>query len=268
MFEVKWHGREELKGYLEAQRKNQLPFALATGLNDVAFEIRTAQVDPIHKVFDRPKPQTTKNVFVRKATKRLPMAMIVFDQIYDKGLDEYMVANVSGGARKMKPSEQRLGRFFVPGIGAKMDQYGNMQGGQITQILSRLGRFGDVAGYNMNQTAASRKRRARGGKSTEYFILPVRRGGLAPGVYQRTEKRGGFTSVGAPRAVRGKPGAFQKGSKGMVQGKGAVPVVLFTKQAPKYRAIWPYYQAAQDVSDRRMVPLMEAAIERALNSAR
>ena len=170
----------------------------------------------------------------------------------------------------MKPSEQRLGRYFVPGTGAKMDKYGNMQGGQITQILSRLGRFGDVSGYNMNQTTASIAKRTKGKKSLEYFIVTQRRGGLAPGVYQRIQSGAGFgrdTSRALPA------GSFQKGMSGgrfssVVRGRGVKPVVLFTKSAPSYRPIWPFYVAAQEVVDTRLVPLMDQAIERALSISR
>lgn len=269
MFAVKWDGVEELKGYLEAQRKGQMPYALMVGLNDVAFEVRREEMELIPKVFDRPKPQTARNIFVRKATKASPRAVVLFDQIYNKGIDEYMEANVEGGRRKMKPSEQRLGRYYVPGAGAKMDAYGNMQGGQITQILSRLGRFGDVAGYSMNQTLASKLKRTGAKKALEYFMLTQRRGGLAPGIYQRIQSGAGFggkTSKSLPA------GSFQRGrTKGkfssVVQGRGVVPVVLFTRSAPAYKAVWPFHLTAQQVVDTKMVPYLERAIDRALATA-
>jgi len=270
MFEVKWEGVRELKGYLEAQRTGQLPYALTVGLNDVGFEIRTKEIDLIAKTFDRPKPQTARNVFVKKATKAVPRAVVLFDQIYNKGIDEYMEANVEGGRRKMKPSEQRLGRFYVPGAGAKIDQYGNMQGGQITQILGRLGRFGDVAGYNMNATLAAKLKRSGAKKALEYFMVTQRRGGLAPGIYQRIQSGAGFggkTSKSLPA------GSFQRGRtsgkfSSVIQGRGVKPAVLFTKSAPSYRAVWPFHLAAQEVVDAKLVPYMERAIDRALSTAR
>ncbi len=236
MLDIKAEGLTELKGYFEALAKDQLPFATKNALNDVAFEVRKKQIDLIKSTFDRPKPQTARNVFVKMATKDRLRAVVLFDQIYNKGIDEYMRANIHGGRRSMKPSEQRLGRYYVPGMGAKMDKYGNMKGGQITQILSRLGRFGDVAGYNMNQTAASKKR--RGSKAVEYFMVQQKRGGLMPGIYQRMKD--------------GKP----------------LPVMVFTKQAPQYRAVWPFYQVSQDVVDQSLVPAMERRIAQALRSAR
>lgn len=270
MIRLELKGMEEAIGYFEALAKNQLPYATMLAVNDLAFEIRAAEIETMRRVFDRPKPSTLRNVFVAKATnKSNPVAKVRFDQLYDKGLDEYMAANIWGGGRVVKkPSERRLGRFWVPGIGAKMDQYGNMKGGQITQILSRLGRFGDVAGYSMNQTAASKKRRSGASKATEYFIITQQRGSLKPGVYQRTEKRGGHTSTGAPRAVRGKTGAFQSGKGGMVQARGVVPVMVFTKAQPRYRARWPFMQEGQRIIDTRFKAIFEKRIADALRSAR
>lgn len=271
MFAVKWEGVTELKGYMEAQRLNQLPFALSVGLNDVAFEIRRTEIDLINKTFDRPKPQTAKNVFVKKATKANPRAVVQFDQIWKGlGIDEYMEANIRGGARSMKPGERRLGRFYVPGDGAKMDKYGNMQGGQVTQILSRLGRFGDVAGYDMNQTSASKLSRRKGTKSTEYVMITQQRGGLKPGIYQRTQRTG--TGFGGKTTKNLPAGAFQKGRgngriNSVIQQRGLLPIMIFVKKAPTYKAVWPFYTAAQDVADTKMVPYLERAIERALRTA-
>jgi hypothetical protein len=270
MFQVKIEGVEELRGYLHAQAKNQMPFALATGLNDVAFEIRSVEIELIKTTFDRPKPQTARNVFVKKATKATPRALVLFDQIYNKGIDEYMEANIDGGPRKMKPSERRLGRFYVPSAGAKMDAYGNMQGGQITQILSHLGRFGEVAGYNMNQTLASKLRRSGSKKGTEYFMVTTKTGGLAPGIYQRVQSGVGF---GGKTAKNLPAGSFQKGAtrgrfSSAIRSRGVMPVVLFTKAPPKYKGVWPFYKAAQTVVDTKLVPYLERAIDRALATAR
>lgn len=263
MITVRVEGLDDLiKDYRYAA--SEMPTVLRNMFNDLAFMIRKEEIDTVSKVFDRPKPQTQRNFYVNKATKSNPVAQIWFDQIYNKGFDEYMVAQVSGGQRRMKPAEMRLNRFFVPGIGAKMDRYGNMQGGQTTQILSRLGRFGDVAGYAMNQTIKSRKLRSGGSKGTEYFLLDKPTNGLKPGVYMRTEKRAGYTSTAAPGARRGKTGAFQSGAAGPIRARGIVPVMLFTQRAPSYRKRFPFYEVAQKVIDQNYVRLFDREIEYAL----
>lgn len=250
------------------QAGDQLPFALSKAINDLAFMVRNQEMETVSRVFDRPKPQTVKNFKITKAKKTKMYADIWFDQMFEKGYDEYMLAQVEGGQRRMKPSEKRLKRFFVPGMGAKMDRYGNMQGGQTTQILSRLGKFGDVAGYDMNETSRSRKRRYGVSKGTEYFVISKQKGGLKPGVYMRTQKRGGFTSIGAPRAVRGQTGSFQSGAAGMIRGRGVVPVMVFTPKAPTYKARFPFFDVAQEVVERNYKQVLSNAVDYALRTAR
>lgn len=268
MITVRFDGLKEYNDMLTNAGK-QAPFACMRALNDLAFKIKKAEVDTIKRTFPTAKPQTIKNVFVKQATKKFLSATIFFDQIYGgAGIDEYMIANIIGGRRAMKPSEKRLGHYYVPGFGAKLDKYGNMQAGQVTQILSRLGRFGDVAGYEMNDTANARKRRYGASKVTEYFMISKQRGGLKPGVYQRTEKRNGRTSIGAPKAVRGKAGAYQKATKGMIIARGVMPVMLFVKKKPTYRAVWPFWKVGQEILDTQAIPILRKAIDYAMRTAR
>jgi hypothetical protein len=162
-----------------------------------------------------------------------------------------MLPLIEGGGRTMKPAERRLGQYYVPGIGAKLNKYGNMSGGQVTQILSRLGKFGDVSGYDMNQTAASKRRlgamqKRTGKKSTEYFVITHKTGGLAPGIYKRTATGG---SVGRDTAKKLGAGSFQRGRErggffSVVRGRGVQPVMLFVKQ-PKYRPTLPFFTSGQ-----------------------
>lgn len=250
-----------------ARAAEQIPFALSKAVNDLAFMVRKAEMETAARVFDRPKPQTVKNFFVRKGTKSSPMATIWFDQIYDRGYEEYMTAQAEGGQRQMKRSEVSLGRYYVPGMGAKMDQYGNMQGGQVTQILSRLGRFKEV-GWQMNETVRSKKRRYGGSKASEYFMITSAKNGLKPGVYMRTEKRGGFTSMGTPRARRGASGAFQSGAGGAIRARGVVPVMVFTKKAPSYSPRFPFHDVARNVINRNFGKVMGAAVDFALRTRR
>jgi hypothetical protein len=249
----------------------KMPVVVRNAVNDVAFELRRHYIEQIASTFPTAKPQTKKNIFVMKAKAgqfNSAQAVVLFDQIYGKGIDEYMVANVEGGPRKMKPSEQRLGRFYVPGAGAKLDRYGNMQGGQVTQILSRLGRFGDVAGYDMNQTAASKDRLGRmkkrtGKKATEFFVVERPGGNLKPGVYKRTSTG---QSVGRSTAQKLGAGSFQRGQQrgdffSVVRGRGVTPVLVFTKSAPKYKPVWPFYRTGQALLNKRLPEVTAHYIE-------
>lgn len=266
MITIKAEGIENLLGGL-AGMKRQIPYAVMNGINSTAFDVRRVEVEAIDRVFPTAKPQTKKNVFVRKASLNNLTAAVLFDQIYAKGIDEYMKANIYGGNRTMKPSERRLNSFYVPGKGAKLDIYGNIQGGQVTQILSRLGRFGDVAGYNMNQTPASAKRlasqRRTGKKATEYFVVTQKTGGLMPGVYQRTATG---ASVGRQVSKQLGAGSFQKGRQGggffsVVRGRGVTPVLVFVKSAPRYKAVWPFFVAGKQTVETRLPVNMRIAVE-------
>lgn len=266
---VEWDDKDVVQQLGSMARK--APVVLRNAVNDTAFELRQEHVKLIANRFPTAKPQTKKNIFVKKATSGNMVAIIFFDQIYGKDLDQYMKANIDGGRRQMKPSEQRLGSFYVPGRGAKLDRYGNMQGGQVTQILSRLGRFGDVAGYNMNQTAASKKRLASqrkrtGKKATEYFVITKQTGGLKPGIYQRTASG---KSVGRNVAARLGAGAYQRGRTNgsqfsVVRGRGATPVMVFVKKKPSYKAVWPFYKTSTALVDRRMPQIVEHYVRQIL----
>lgn len=244
------------------------PFALSKAMNDLVFEIRKDEMKTVERVFDRPRPQTVRNFYVRKGNKSKPQASIWFDQIYGRGFDEYMIPQVSGGGRGMKRSEKLLGRYYVPGAGAKLDRYGNIRGSQVTQVLSQLKRFGET-GWSMNQTARSAGRKRGAVKSTEYFIVSQARGGLVPGVYQRVQSGAGFggkTSRALPA------GSFQKGKSSgrfssVIRGRGVVPIMIFTRQ-PRYSKRFPFFDVASTAADQHYRRLLGEAIDYALRTAR
>lgn len=271
MLKLHLEGIGEAEQYIRTLIR-EFPVETAKGLNDTAFYVRKKQIEMVGRIFPTAKPQTKRNFFVQQATVDRLVATIWFDQIYRRGFEEYMLPNIKGGSRKMKPSEQRLGRFYVPGAGAQIDQYGNMKGGQITQILSQMGRFGDVAGYDMNQTARSKRRRGRTTKSTEYFIVTKKTGGLAPGIYQRHSGMGPFQDGASPliKSSRSLPaGSFQRGkSGGAIRSRGITPVMIFTKAAPKYKAVWPFYEVAKDIGDKKLVPNILRRIDYVLRKTR
>lgn len=266
MISIRIEGLKELQQRF-AYAAEQLPFATSVACNNLAFAVREAEMETIARVFDRPKPQTVRNIRVFKGTKQRPGATIAFQQIYSG--DEYMIPEVDGGQRTMKPSEKRLGRYYVPGAGAKMDKYGNMQGGQTTQVLSRLKRFPEV-GYLMNETAKSKGRRRGASKSTEYFMVTKKTGGLAPGVYQRIQSAAGF---GGKTSKSLQAGSFQKGATrgkfaSVIRGRGVKPIMIFTKGPPSYRPRFPFYQVGQKVVANNFERMMKEAMDYAMRTKR
>ena len=164
--------------------KNSIPYALSQSLNETAKNIKAGEVDEMRNAFDRPTPFTLNSLWIRFAQKDDLTAEVGFRDFAGKGTPagHYLQPQVDGGGRPMKKSEKMLGAFWVPAPGVKLDRYGNISPGQITQILSVLGAFPQV-GYSMNR---SRRSRQQNKKPRDYFI--VRRGDqnhLRPGVWER-----------------------------------------------------------------------------------
>lgn len=259
MIHVHIEGLKEVENMLQQLKVDKIPTATRNAINDTAYGLKSHLQKLISTTFPTANPKTAKNIFVMKASKEYLYARVHFDQLYKSGLNEYMMPLIEGGGRAQKPAEKRLGNFYVPGKGAKLNRYGNMSGGQVTQILSRLGLFGDVAGYDMNQTAASRRRlsamqKRTGKKSTEYFLIKNKTGGLAPGIYRRVGKGG---SVGSHVAKKLGAGNFQRGQQrgdfwSIIRGRGAQAVMLFVKQ-PTYRPMLPFFTSGTEYANKALV---------------
>ena len=177
----------------------QVRFATMRALNAAAFKGKQGTEREIGKTFDRPTLWVSRSVRYRKATKDKLEAQIDFDAWGNKqGVTASQVLNaeIHGGARRMKRHEvalQRIGILppgmrIIPGDAAKMDGYGNMQAGQINQIMSWFQAFGQQ-GYSANMRDGGKRlgrdNKRTGSKGFSYFALQTKRGNLLPGVYQR-----------------------------------------------------------------------------------
>ncbi|WP_291854839.1 hypothetical protein [Bradyrhizobium sp.] len=207
-------------------RNEVTPFQLAYTLTKVAQDIRDGERETIRAVFDRPTPFSSNSLFVRPATKHLLTAIVQFKEGFGSiPAWKYLGPQVEGGGRRKKRHERALERvgilrsdeYCVPGKSVGLDAYGNMRGGDIVRILSRLGAAEGRAGYQMNATPRSRARIARTGGTT-YFVSRGRRGS-PDGVYQR--RRG-----------------------------GVMPVLIFVR-APKYTKRFPFYERAHAIFHQR-----------------
>jgi len=98
---------------------------------------------------------------------------------------DILAPHIEGGAREHKRSEKLLIRrgmlgsneYLVPGSGLRLNKYGNITRGAMTKILSQLKSFEEV-GFNMNTRSAQ----------SNYFLIRKKKGGMIPGIYQRTKK--------------------------------------------------------------------------------
>jgi len=168
------------------------PKAVAFALNKTAFQVREAEMNEIKNVFDRPTPFTIKAVEVIKAYPNRLYSKIKLRDFAGKGIPAsvYLRPQIIGGGRELKRFERRLkesnklpaGYFVVPGRGAKLNKYGNISQGQIVQILSLLGTFGNLLGAQMNVTRESRKRNKR---LPNIFLISPGHHRLPPGIWER-----------------------------------------------------------------------------------
>lgn len=191
------------------QWMGHIPTATALALNDTGFAVRKAEQDLMGTTFDRVTPFLQRSVLVDQATPDHLTATVAPEYLGGKGGDPASVLrpHIFGGRRDDKAAERMLQRAgilpggyqIVPGAGAPLDPYGNIQRGFIVKILAWFESFG-MAGYSANMTAATRGRRMRMGRSeggyrmirgVGYFVaygqLRDGRGShLAPGIYSKT----------------------------------------------------------------------------------
>lgn len=191
------HNIDQVVKTLDTIQRKQIPFAISRTLNDTAFKIKAAEEREVRDVFDRPTPRTQKAFYVKRSTKQKLVAEIGIEEFGGKGVapSKYLLAQIVGGSRRPKRFEVALMRAgvmpashrAVPGAAAKMDAYGNMQGGQIVQILSYFRAFPE-AGYKANITDKRKAALRKGSKRKvgfEYFVGSPGDGRLPLGIWQR-----------------------------------------------------------------------------------
>lgn len=220
---VDTQGLDAIQAKLRGLADGKIKVAIVAALNDAAYAGAQETKKEMARVFDRPTPWVMGGVTYKKAGRagssvRIPgafdisgkklygtlsadrlQATIDFTGQGNKSgvqVGKILAAQIFGGPRKHKRHEIALqragvlpsGMAIVPGPGAKQDQYGNIPGSQIVQIISWFKAFGEQ-GYKANSTAKSRaalaKDKRNGSKGFQYFVLRQKLGKLAPGIYQR-----------------------------------------------------------------------------------
>jgi hypothetical protein len=226
------------------------PFLLAYALTKTGQDIKAAEYRKMQEVFDRPTRYALNSLQLTPATKQSPTATVDYRYFGGTPAERYLGPNVEGGERSHKAHEKRLiraglmkdGEYAVPGQGVKLDAYGNIPGSTIERILSQLGASEQMAGYQANETARSRKRNRK--KNTgRYFVLrpdasnPRLRRDVQPGIYWRKDAR------------------------------TMVPVIMFVGK-PQYQKIFPFYETARAVFDRTFAMHARAGFERYVSKRR
>lgn len=214
--------------------------ALADALNHTANQGKMALTQAMTDVFDRPTPWTLKSTRILNATpKRLEAALWVQDQSGNKNpfsAEDYLIPQVDGGERITRRSERMLreagilpsDRFIVPGAGARLDSYGNIQRGHMMQILSGL-KAVHRSGSDHNATDSARS--VRKGHAQAFFVM--KKGNRAVGVAER-------------------------------RGKGLVMVLAFVRQ-PQYQERYKFHDIARRAAEND--GQLEANIDKAIADA-
>lgn len=236
-------------------RQRQLAFATAKALTATAQAVQAAEVKEMADVFDRPTPYTLSGTFVKSATKDRLTAVVGLKDFAGKGTpaSKFLTSQIRGGARNLKRFERALRSVgalpddmrAVPGSGAKLDAYGNMDRGQIVQILSYFRAFPE-AGYRANMSERQRARLARGSRRTgalgfAYFVGRPGDGKLPLGIWQRFRSAHGGTAL--------------------------KPVLIFVRWA-QYQAIFDFEFVARTTIEREWPRQFERAWAEAMGSAR
>jgi len=201
---------------------DQMPYATAVALTRTAKAAKDEVERQLPSLIDRPTPYTMRGFRLYPATKRKLLSEVDFRVAMGRGTQarDYLAPIVYGGERKLKAFERALqrvgllpsGMAAVPGSAAKLDAYGNMSRGQITQVLSYFKAFGQQ-GYRANITDKRKASMAKGSK--------------------RTGARGISYFVGKPNGGRHPTGIWQKTNLGEL-GSAIKPIVIFIRK-PAYR---------------------------------
>lgn len=257
MITIKVDGLDELLSSLKGMER-QIPYAIANGINAVARLVKEAERQEMISVFKSPTPYTLNSLRLTPAKAPRSIVATVFfkdpPNLSQKG--HYLLPQVEGGARPLKPYEMGLGgKFTTPGKGLKLDQYGNLGRGQLTKIMSQSGSFRE-SGNKMNRTR-------KGGKVGDMFMLKERRGKLLPGIYERTMGSDTGARIGRyllARSLGAKKSELNKATKALVP-RGIKPVLIFPDSAPSYTKRFDFYGIAQKVVDANLQPEMIKSID-------
>ncbi len=250
------HNFESAAGRFEQVVHGRLNSATAIWLNNVAFKARVAVQDEMRKVFRNPKLITLNSVLVLKADFNQPMdkqvARVFINDYLAGGVSpaKYLRTEEMGGERAQKRFERGLstrgllsgGQEATPGPAAELDGQGQLSGGGITRLLSRVGALSEV-GYSGNATRGSFERgiRAQAAKALGKGASREDRRQAAAGAYIPAVRITGTDFfVAKSKLSEGYMGVFRLVGRGDVR-----PVIWFDTRKPNYSPRFPFRLTVQ-----------------------
>lgn len=216
--------------------RQQIALATAKALTFTAERVREAERQEMRNVFDRPTSFTINSLYLRGATPARLEARVWFKEL---GSDwHYLMPQIYGGDRRLKQFEKYLqssgwlpkGMMVVPGSRATLDSYGNINRGQLIQVLSAL-RALPQQGYLANRSARSALRKSKSKKGLVNYFVGRPHPGTPDGIWQRV-------------------------------GVGLRPIFIFVPAA-RYRKRFDFFGIANRVSTQTFDGLLHQELNRA-----
>lgn len=244
---AEWNSRD-VHALLAALAPRQWQFATALALTRTAGHVRTAEIQEMRTVFDRPTPFTLNSLRTERATRDQLHARVWFR---DRNLTDdrhYLDPQVHGGERRDKRFERALqlkghltkGKQLVPASGAPTDAYGNVRRGLHSRVLSQLRAQRDPTA---NETDRSRRRNRRKLAGRYFYGNP---GGRGWGVWER---------IGGGRVLGGR------------MGNRLVPVFL-EQRKNQYRPRFAFFAVAERVAGNHIQGEFSKAADHTIRTAR
>lgn len=194
MIEIKIEGVDRTTRYLTDVERKQVPFALSRAINASAKDVQKAQRGELEGRLDRPKPYTLGGTYIQysnKANLTATIGLIDKPKQGNRAPVKYLAAQIGGGHRRFVGYERALQRMgllpngyqVVPGQGAKLDRFGNLDAKQMNEVFGAL----KSKVRNLRVYTGKGKRAYAAG----YFVsMPgnPKTSHLEPGVYKRVER--------------------------------------------------------------------------------
>lgn len=267
--EIKITGMAQVKKLL-SEHGRRAKRALAVAMNQTCVQIMQAERKEMRRSFSQPTPWTLRSLAYWQASADNLQAEVYLNKP-SRMHEHYLQPLVSGTTRKLKGFERGIAMSeLVPSKYIRRDSRGNVNTGQIRQILSVLGAAEHTSGYSANMT----RRSAGRGKQRDYVVIRHRRGRLIPGVYKREAVTGREFGAGERRLLANKSRAYQRGRTAMsggrlfsrvVRARRLVPMLLAGRHH-RYQRIFDFYGVAQRVIRRTLLPRFRATLRKFLRN--
>lgn len=268
-FEVK-----KALGKLDAIDESKWPKILQSAVNETGFYVVNKYKQQMPNYIDRPTPFTLNSMFLKKATGQKVEATVQWKEWTGSGTmpaGKYLTPEVYGGARKQKRFERALqaaklmpqGFVAVPTKDAPIDNYGNVPGGFITQILSYLRANPD---FQQNRSVKRLRKMSTFGLIKGVAKAALNKDALKAKEAKARSRQQKFFAV--IRGQKGNPlpsGIYQRVN--MKLGSAIKKVFSFVPIAT-YKVSFPFYDIGTDAANAKFPSKLDEAIAKALNNSK